>query len=189
VQSRGDITRLLADLCAGKDEAREELIPLVYKELHALAGYYMSRQKPGHTLQTTALVHETYLKLAGGGDENWECRSHFMQVAARAMRSVLVDHERRRQAYKRGGDRQREPLVDAAAVTEDTGHTVLDLDNALEKLSEFDTLTAQVVELRFFGGLSVEDTARALNVSESTVKREWRMAKAWLRNEIDRGMA
>jgi RNA polymerase sigma factor (TIGR02999 family) len=188
LETRGDVTRLLADLCAGREKAREELIPLLYEELRSLAGYYMRRQKPGHTLQTTALVHEAYLKLVGDRGENWESRAHFMKVAARAMRSVLVDHERRRKACKRGGGREREPLVEASALTENPSHTVLDLDEALDRLSGIDPLTGQVVELRFFGGVSVEEAARALGISESTVKREWRVAKAWLKNEMTRDM-
>ena len=182
--SRGDVTRLLADLSAGRDEAREKLIPLVYDELHALAALHIRRQKPGHTLQATALVHEAYLRLGGDDKAEWESRAHFLRIAAKVMRSVLVDHERRRQSEKRGGGRRRVPLLSTVEITEDPTHSLLDLDAALDRLAGMDPQTAQVVELRFFGGLSVEDVGRVIGISPRTVNREWTLAKAWLRKEM-----
>lgn len=182
--SRGDVTQLLADLSAGKNEARDKLIPLVYGELQALAERFIRRQKPGHTLQPTALVHEAYLRLGLDDEATWENRAHFFRITAKVMRSVLVDHERRRQSQKRGGDRQRVPLVNTVEITSDPTHCLIDLDAALERLAAMDPQTAQVVELRFFGGLNVEETGRVLGISPRTVNREWTLAKAWLKKEI-----
>lgn len=179
-----DVTQLLADLSAGKSEAQEQLIPLVYNELHGLAVHFMRHQKPGHTLQATALVHEAYLRLGGDEEAAWESRAHFMRVAARAMRSVLVDHERRKKAQKRKGERDRKPLVDTLQFSENPDHGLIELDDALNRLAEMDAQTAQVVDLRFFSGLSVEETGRVLNISPRTVNREWTVAKAWLKNEM-----
>lgn len=184
MESKGDVTQILARLCAGKEEARDELISLVYTQLHSLAEHYMRRQSPGHTLQATALVHEAYLKLGGDRDANWESRVHFLRAAAKAMRSVLVDHERRRKSEKRGGKLKREPLISTADFIEAGPPDLIDLDKALTDLAKIDNQTAQVVELRYFGGLSVEQTARTLEISPSTVKREWRVAKAWLKKEL-----
>ncbi|MHC4943315.1 MAG: sigma-70 family RNA polymerase sigma factor [Planctomycetota bacterium] len=184
MEPRGEVTRLLAELCAGNEKARDKLFPLVYDQLHALAHHYMQRQNPGHTLQATALVHEAYLKLGGEQEGNWESRMHFIRVAARAMRSVLVDHERKKQAHKRGGALQREPLVSAEELIDAPAPSLVELDMALTRLGKIDPQCGQIVELRFFGGLTVEETARALNISARTVKREWRLAKAWLKREM-----
>jgi len=187
VSSREDVTRLLADLSAGRTGAGDELLPLVYDELRALARSYMRRERPGHTLQTTALVHEAFLKLGGGEEIPWENRAHFMMVAARAMRRILIDHARSKRSERKGGDREREPLEEDAAVIMDGGDSSIDmlaLDHALKKLAEVDPRIVQVVELRYFAGLSVEDTAKVLSVSPSTVKNEWRMAKAWLMHRM-----
>ena len=184
MEPKGDVTQILAQLCAGNEEARDDLISLVYTQLHTLAENYMRRQSPGHTLQATALVHEAYLKLGGDRDANWESRVHFLRAAAQAMRNILVDHERRRKSKKRGGQLQREPLISTAGFIDSDPPNLIDLDRALTDLAQIDNQTAQVVELRFFGGLSVDQTARALEVSQSTVKREWRIAKAWLKNEL-----
>jgi RNA polymerase sigma factor (TIGR02999 family) len=182
--SRGDITQLLTDLKAGKKGAAEALMPLLYNELRALARHYMRSERPGHTLQTTALVHEVYLRLGGERDEGWENKTHFMRVAARAMRRVLIDHSRRKRADKKGGKRKREPLDKAAELMEEASFDLLDLDSALNRLSEIDEQMAQVVEIRFFGGLTVEETAKVMGISKSTVKHEWMMAKAWLKQQI-----
>lgn len=183
---RGDVTRLLVDLRAGKQAASEDLISLLYEELHSLAKNYMRQERPGHTLQTTALVHEAYLRLGGDEGMPWENRVHFLRVAAQAMRRVLIDHARRKLSDKRGGDRNREALDEELAITEERPEDLLSLDIALNKLSGVDQQIAQVVELRFFGGLSVEETARIMGISARTVKREWRLAKAWLKQQIEK---
>lgn len=180
-------TALLALIRAGgasSAEARERLYPLVYEELRALAERYMRSQRGGHTLQTTALVNEAYIRLVAREEQGWESRSHFMGVAAKAMRSVLIDHARRRGAEKRGGGRRRVPIEGAAILTEDPADDLLAIDEALSRLSEFDEQKGRIVELRFFGGLTNEDTAQAVGVSAATVKREWRFARAWLYKEL-----
>lgn len=183
--SREEVTRLLADLSAGRQGADEALLPLVYDELHAMAKSFMRGERPGHTLQTTALVHEAYLKLGGSSEDEWENRAHFLRVAARAMRRILIDHARSKRSLRKGGNRQREPLdEDAMMGAQDPTIDYLALDNALELLAAVDPRIVQVVELRFFAGLSVEDTAKVLAVSPRTVKYEWRMAKAWLMEKI-----
>ena len=176
-----EVTRLLGALNAGEGDALDRLFPLVYAELRRLAEQI--RQGPSmQTMNTTALVHEAYLRLADGDLADFEGRSHFLGVAAKAMRHVLVDHARRRSAEKRGGDLARvelsETLVGSAARSSDG--LVLALDRALERLGALDARKARVVECRFFGDLSVEETAAALGVSTATVKRDWRMAQAWL---------
>lgn len=183
--SRDDVTRLLADLSRGKTGASEALLPLVYDELHALARGYMRRERPGHTLQTTALIHEAYLKLGGGEQIAWEGRAHFMKVAAQAMRRILIDHARSKKSERKGGDRDREPLEeDAAAYMDSPSVDLLALDDALEKLADVDPRMVQVVELRYFAGLSVDETAKILDISSRTVKNEWRTAKAWLIDQV-----
>jgi RNA polymerase sigma factor (TIGR02999 family) len=181
-----DVTRLLQDLGAGKEGADAELLSLVYDELRALAGYYMRRERPGHTLQTTALVHEAYLRLAGEREIPWESRAHYFRVAARAMRRVLIDHARLKKTGKKGAGRRRDPLDEAAVFMEESSTDLVALDQALSRLVEVDPRLVQVVELRFFGGLSIEDTARILNISPRTVKREWQTARVWLKREIDK---
>ena len=182
--SREDVTRLLEDLGAGREGAGEELLPLVYDELHALARHYMSRERHGHTLQTTALVHEAYLRLAGDQDISWESRAHYFRVAARAMRRVLIDHARLKKTEKKGAGRKREPLDEVAIFMEESSTDLLALDKALCRLAEVDPQLVQVVELRFFGGLTIEDTARTLDISPRTVKREWQMARVWLKQDL-----
>ncbi len=144
----------------------------------------MSRERSDHTLQTTALVHEAYLRLVGDEEMTWESRAHYFRVAARAMRRILIDHARGKCRQKKGGDRKREPLDDAVATIGMTMSDLLDLDSALTRLSERDPPIAEVVELRFFGGLSVEEAAQVLDISSRKVKKDWRIAKAWLRKEI-----
>lgn len=184
--ARGDVTKLLLDLRAGRKGADEDLLSLVYEELHSLAKNYMRRERPGHTLQTTALVHEAYLRLGGSEEIPWENRVHFLRVAARAMRRVLIDHARRKLSEKRGGERVREVLDEELAVVKEHPEDLLSLDTALSQLSAFDPQMAQVVELRFFAGFSVEETASIMEVSARTVKREWRLAKAWLKQQMEK---
>ncbi len=179
-----DITRLLADLNAGKEGAEEALMPVLYEELRALARTCMRAERPGHTLQTTALVHEAYLRLGGDKDVAWENRIHFMRVAARTMRRVLIDHARRKRADKKGGTRRREPLDRAVELLEESTFDLVALDSVLTRLSEIDARMGEIVELRFFGGLTIEETAGVLGVSQSTVKHEWTLAKAWLKQQL-----
>jgi RNA polymerase sigma factor (TIGR02999 family) len=187
LQSHDDITRLLEDLHAGREEAKEELIPLLYRELRTLAGQLMRSQRPGHTLQATALVNEAYLRLMGGKEGEWKDRRHFLKVAARAMRSVLIDHARNRLTVKRGKGLPVITLEEGAVFSDRPSNDILALDEALTRLGALDQRMAQVVELRFFGGFTVEETGRILGTSPATVKREWLTAKAWLREEILRG--
>jgi RNA polymerase sigma factor (TIGR02999 family) len=180
-------TALLAQVREGGDravDARNRLLPLVYDELRDLAERYMRAQNPAHTLQTTALVNEAYIRLVAREAQGWESRAHFIGVAAKAMRSVLVDHARRRNAGKRGGARRRVPLEGAAILTEDPSDDLLAIDEALSRLSATDEQKGRVVELRFFGGLTNDEAASVLGVSSATVKREWRFARAWLYNDL-----
>lgn len=184
--SPGEITVLLAEMKRGNSQALPKLVPLLYDELRRLAGSFLRDERPGHTLQPTALVHEAYLKLAGqhAGFEN---RAQFMAVAAQAMRRILVDYARGRVAAKRGGGMALAELDVAtagAASTVEQSEELLAVDEALEKLAGIDPKQASVVEMRYFGGLTVEETAAALGIAPRTVKREWAMAKAWLRVEI-----
>jgi RNA polymerase sigma factor (TIGR02999 family) len=181
-----DVTRLLADLSAGKQGAGDALLPLVYQELHNLAEYYMRGERPGHTLQATALVHEAFLRLGGGEKASFEDRGHFMRLAARAMRRILIDHARRKKSEKEGGGRHQVTLENVALFMEETHTDLLALDTALDNLSAMDPQLARIVELRFFAGLTVEQTARVLEISDRTVKRDWRTARAWLKVELER---
>lgn len=185
MSSREDVNRLLSELSEGKEGAGEALLPLVYDELHALAKGYMHYERSGHTLQTTALVHEAYLKLGGGEKVSWKGKAHFMRVAARAMRRILIDHARSKRSEMKGGGRERESLnEDADLSMEDSSFDLLALDDALQNLAEVDPRIVQVVELRFFAGLGVEETAEVLGISPRTVMNEWKMAKAWLKEKI-----
>ena len=179
-----EVTELLRRWSDGDIAARESLVPLVYDELRRLARYYLASQRSDHTLQSTAIVHEAYLRLAGRDNVHWENRGHFFAVAAQLMRRILVDHARKRNAAKRGGA-QLTLLVDEAV--EPSSQRELDLvvlDDALKALAELDERQSRIVELRFFGGLSIEDTSRLLEISPATVKREWATARAWLYEEI-----
>jgi len=183
------ITVLLSAASSGDRGAAEKVWDLVYAELRHLARRRLSRATPGQTLQPTGLVHEAFLRLAGGKQAKWESRAHFFGAAARAMRNVLVDHARRKDSEKHGGDRSRVPLT-VAAFTPEPDAPALDLlalDEALEKLERDDPRMAQVVMLRYFAGLTIEDTARALEISTSTVEREWSYARAWLYREMSKG--
>jgi RNA polymerase sigma-70 factor (ECF subfamily) len=180
----GEVTSLLAELRNGNPEAQAKLIPLVYKHLHRLASAYMRRERPEHTLQATALVHEAYLRLVSQGETDWRDRAHFFGVTARLMRQILVEHARARQAGKRGGAIERLPLEQALEFTPARSRELIELDSALESLEEIDPRQARVVELRFFGGLTVEETAEVLGIAPRTVKRDWSVARAWLHGEI-----
>jgi len=182
--SRKDVTDLLIDWSKGDQEALNKLMPLVYDELHRLASRYLRHERPGHTLQTTALVHEAYLKLVDERNANWQNRVHFFAAAAQVMRHVLVDYARSRRASKRGGDYCRLSLVEARISSEEKDADLLALNDALNNLAAIDPQQSRVVELRVFAGLTVEETAEALGISPRTVKREWSMAKAWLHKQI-----
>jgi RNA polymerase sigma-70 factor (ECF subfamily) len=175
-----EVTQLLGDWSGGDKGALEKLIPLVQPELHRLAHHYMSRERAGHTLQTTALLDEAYLLLVGNKKASWQNRTHFVAAAAQLMRRIMVDHARERRSLKRGGGALKVTLDEAALVTETRSEELLALDEALEKLAAQDPRKSQIVELRYFGGLTVEETAEFLKQSQRTVEREWNMAKAWL---------
>ena len=174
------VTQLLADWSGGDSDALEKLIPLVQPELHRLAHHYMGREAIGHTLQTTALLNEAYLQLVDDPKRNWQNRTHFVAAAAQLMRRIMVDHARERRALKRGGGALKVSLDDAALVTEQRSEELLALDEALEKLAVLDPRKSQIVELRYFGGLTIEEAAAFLKTSNRSVEREWTMAKAWL---------
>jgi RNA polymerase sigma factor (TIGR02999 family) len=186
-RSPEQITQLLLDWSRGDRAAFDELVPIVYGELRRLARHYMRGERGGHTLQTTALVNEAYLRLVGHENIEWQSRGHFFGVAAQAMRRVLVDHARARGYQKRGGGAVRVTLEEGALVVAARAEEVVALDEALARLEALDPRKARVVELRFFAGLSHEETAAALGVAEVTVRREWRTAKAWLLREIVEG--
>ena len=180
------VTRLLLDWSRGDKAALDELMPFVYQELRQLASGYLKKEKPEHTLQPTALIHEAYLRLVDQNTPHLESRAHFFGVAARLMRQILVDHARTRIASKRGGGQQKIALDDAQGLfVRDESAELLALDEALKKLAAFDERKCRVIEMRSFGGMSVEETARALGVSEPTVKRETRLAQSWLRRELE----
>jgi len=178
------VTELLAQISGGNRAAVDELMPLVYRELKRIAGGQLGRERVGHTLQATALVHEAYLKLVDQREVAWQNRAHFFGVSAQAMRRILLDYAKSRGRRKRGGDVRRTSFDEALAVADDRESDLLSIDEALTRLEQLDARQAKVVELRFFGGLSVEETAEVLGVSAPTVKREWAMAKAWLHREL-----
>jgi RNA polymerase sigma factor (TIGR02999 family) len=181
------ITQLLRLWSRGDQRAIEKLTPLVYDELHRLAHRYMSNERPGHTLQTSALINEAYVRLVDSAHVSWEGRSHFFGVCAQVMRRILVDWARARQAQKRGGDISLLELNDALAVAAQPGTDLVAVDDALRALADVDPRKSRVVELRFFGGFSVEETAAVLNVSVETVMRDWKLAKSWLRRALSNG--
>jgi RNA polymerase sigma factor (TIGR02999 family) len=187
--SPAQITRMLREWQDGSREALDRLIPLVYDELHALASRQLAREWRHDRLQTTVVVNETYMKLFGQREVDWQNRGHFFAIAAQLMRRILVDHARRERRDKRGGDAVRVDLDDASVATASAVDAVdaLALDGALQKLEQLDPDQATVVELRFFGGLTVEETAAALGISATTVKREWALAKGWLHQELTGG--
>jgi RNA polymerase sigma factor (TIGR02999 family) len=179
-----EITQLLKAWSEGEPTALEKLVPLVYQELQRMARRYMAQERPGHTLQTTALVHEAYVRLVDSAQTSYESRAEFFAVCAQVMRHILVDWARSRQALKRGGQVAPLELDEALAVGEEPGRDLVALDDALRALTAQDPRKGQVVELRFFGGLSVEETAEVLRVSPETVMRDWKLAKSWLRREL-----
>ena len=185
--ARHEITALLEAWGGGDKSALDRLMPLVYDELRHLAHRYMSHERPGHTLQTTALVNEAYLRLVNWKEVRWENRAHFFAASAQMMRRILVDFARERQYLKRGAGAIQVSLGEAAALTECKSSDLVALDEALTALFEVDQRKGQVVEMRFFGGLSVKEAAAVLKVSEETVMRDWRLAKVWLLRELGRG--
>jgi RNA polymerase sigma factor (TIGR02999 family) len=185
-----EITRLLRAWAEGDQAALDGLAPKVYEELHRMARRYMTRERPGHTLQTTALVNEVYLRLVNVDDVGWQCRAHFFGVSAQIMRRILVDAARARASVKRGGRAQRIDHSTAVDFDQIPGMSpsqdrqLIALDDALQELTKMDPRKARVIELRFFGGLSVEDTAEVLRISAQSVMRDWKLAKAWLKREL-----
>ena len=178
------ISLLLADWSKGDDYALEQLMPLVYSELRRMARNHMRRQPSGHTLQTTDLIHETYLKIAGGEERNWQSRNHFFGVAAKAMRHILVDYARSKHNQKRGGWQERVTLTENLRATNETSEDIIALDEALNRLSAMDNRKVRVVEMKFFGGLNIAEIADVLKVSPETVKRDWSFAQTWLLREL-----
>ena len=185
--SAGEVSQLLKDWGAGDESALNKLIPLVYEELRKIAHYQMARERAGHTLQTTALVHEAYLRLIGAIEVPWKDRAHFFALSAQLMRRVLVDHARGHGRAKRGGAMKKLSLEESLAIPVGRDTDIVALDDALNSLAATDARKAKTVELRFFGGFSVEETAKVLNVSVSTVMSDWKFAKVWLLREMRRG--
>jgi RNA polymerase sigma factor (TIGR02999 family) len=184
---REEVTRMLVDWSGGDREAPARLMPLVYEELRQLARQYLQRERPDHTLQATGLVHEAYLRLVDQSTTTWQNRAHFFGVAAQVMRRILVDYARSHRAEKRGGGWDKLVFDEALAPSDERSFDLVALDDALKDLLALDPRQSQIVELRFFGGLTNEEVGEVLDVSPRTVKREWRMAKAWLRREIFAG--
>ena len=180
----GGVTEMLIRWRDGDETAGEVVLAAVYDELRRLAGRYLRRESPDHTLQPTALVHEAYLRLVNGRDPGFENRAHLIGIAARLMRQVLVNHARTRKALRRGGDKRRVMLEPALALFQDRCPDLVALDDALQRLADFDERTARVVELRFFGGMSVPEVATALGISARSVERDWSVARAWLQREV-----
>ena len=181
------VTQLLGEWSNGDEGALGKLFPLMHPELHRLAHHYMSRERAGHTLQTTAVLNEAYLRLVDNTTPVWQGRTHFIAAAAQLMRRIMVDHARERRSLKRGGGALKVTLDEAALVTETRSEELLALDEALESLAAQDPRKGQIVELRYFGGLTVEETAEFLKLSQRTVEREWNMAKAWLYRALSGG--
>jgi RNA polymerase sigma-70 factor, ECF subfamily len=181
-----NVTQLLIAWNGGDKQALDKLLPVVYDELRRQAARYLRRERPGHTLQTTALIHEAYLRLIDQKSVQWQNRAQFFGIAAQMMRRILVDHARTKHRAKRGGSDIRVSLTDATSVTKDPDLNLVELDEALNRLEKIDPQQSKIVELRFFSGLNVEETAAALQISPATVKRDWKVAKAWLYREISR---
>lgn len=184
IPSQADVTQLLLDWSNGDKESLEKLLPLVYQELRRLAQHYLQQERSDHTLQATALVHEAYLKLFDAKNVQWQNRAHFFGAAAQTMRHILVDMARQRRAAKRGGGNKLS-LDEAISVPgEQEDVNLVALDEALTRLAELDSQQSKIIELRYFGGLTIEETAEVLNLSPATIKREWAMARAWLHREL-----
>lgn len=180
-----DVTRLLGQLSAGNQDVADKLVPLIYDELRRIAGAQMRGERSSHTLQATAVVHEAYMRMAGEQKIEWQSRAHFFAIAAKTMRRVLLDYARQRHAERRGGDGARKVDIDAELlIADDRLEDVVAMDRVLARLTEMDPEQGRMVELRFFAGLNVEETAEAMGISPRTVKREWRLAKAWLHREL-----
>ena len=188
-QPSHDVTGLLQAWRAGDASALDVLIPLLQRELHRIARHHMAAQRPGHTLQTTALLHEAYLRLIDAKRADWRDRSHFLAACSQIMRRILVDHARRRKAAKRGGGAGALPLEEVCVVSPEPNTDLVALDEALDTLAKHDPRKAKVVELRFFAGLSVEEAAAVLAISEESVLRDWRLARAWLARQLCIGAA
>lgn len=186
MDDRGTVTELLDALSDGDREALDRLFPIVYEELRRIARRRLSKERPGHTLNTTALVHEAYLKLVGLDSIQYEGRAHFFAVAAQAMRNILVSYAQYKKAAKRGGGRPGVPLDEAVVMSEQQADGILALDEALGRLQALGERQYRVVESRFFAGLTIEETAEALDISPATVKRDWNLARAWLNRELRR---
>ena len=184
-----DVTQLLVHWGNGDKQALDRLMPLVYDELHRMASRYLRREREGHTLQTTALINEAYLRIVDQDRVNWQNRAHFFAMSARLMRRILVDVARSKRYQKRGGGAIKVTLDDELVAAAERSHDLVALDDALGALAAVDERKAQVIELRFFGGLSVEETATVLNVSVDTVMRDWKLAKVWLLRELRRGVS
>jgi len=184
MSSSHEITQLLQKWADGSPAALEELTPLIYRELRQLADSYLRRESPAHTLQPTALVHEAYLRLIDQHSPDWENRSHFFGIAARIMRQILVDHARSHQAHKRGGDLKRVSLTDCLNAAPENSADLLSLNDALNELERFDPRKAKIIDLHFFGGLTCQETAKAMSVSKATVERDLRAAEAWLFSQL-----
>ena len=180
------VTQLLIDWSKGDQAALDRLMPLVYSELRRLATNYLRRERQGHTLQPTALVNEAYLRLVDQKNAKWQNRAQFFGISAQLMRRILVDHARQRQAAKRGGsEQQRLSITSAEKVLKDSGIDLLALNEALDELAKMDPQQSRIVELKFFGGLSIDETAEVLGVGHATVERDWKMARAWLRSQLE----
>ncbi len=179
-----EISQLLVEWSNGDQAAHDKLMPLVYDELRRIAKRYMRRQHPSHTLQTTALIHEAYLRLVNQREAHWQNRTHFFAVAARVMRQILVDHARSRHSAKRGAETRAIVPEEAAVIAPERAAEMIALDEALQTLTAIDRRQGRIVELRYFGGLTVEETAEILKISPITVKRDWSLAKAWLHQEL-----
>jgi len=180
-----EVTQLLIDWSHGDKAALERLIPLVHAELRKLARHYMGRENPGHTLQTSALINEAYIRLVDQQNVPWQNRGHFLAVSAQVMRHILIDHARSHAYAKRGGGARKVPLDEAMALNDQRANELLALDDALNSLAVMDARKSQIIELRFFGGLTIEETGEAMKISPMTVTREFRSAKAWLRREMN----
>ena len=182
--SQQEITQLLVDLSEGDEQALDHLMPLVYEELQQMAHFHLRKERADHTLNTTALVHEAYLKLVDQRRVQWQNRGHFFALASMAMRRILVNHARKRGRQKRGGDAIKLSLDDVFVMSDERADEIVALDEVLEQLAGINERAARVVECRFFGGLTIEETGLALDVSPMTVKRDWRLAKTWLRRAL-----
>jgi|KBSMisStandDraft_5_1062788.scaffolds.fasta_scaffold200056_2 RNA polymerase sigma factor (TIGR02999 family) len=184
---RPNITEMLRQWSGGKTEVMDDLLPLIYEELRRRAAAYLRRERPNHTLQPTALVHEAYLRLIDQRQDNWASRDHFFAIAAQAMRRILVDHARGRHRQKRGGSNEDLPLEDALlAAADEASVDLIALDEAMKRLAKLDPQQERIVELRYFGGLSLDEAANALSISRATAARDWQVAKAWLHREMTR---